>query len=404
MKKVLLLGIGSAAGLLVAEAVLQLFSLLVPARMDFLRQARAPISLKDARLGLRPNPDFPDHDAGGYRNASVPPEADVVALGDSHTYGTGVRREENWPHRLAERTGRTVYGISCGGWGPTQSLILFDGALALKPRLVVEAFYTGNDLFDCFDTVYGDHGLPQLATDEPASAQAIRAAERREPLKERYDGLYRLLLEGTPAGAPPPPAFRARSLRSFLREHSKLYQLASVARYRVTRMFRRSGWEAEKEKARQGPAREFYRIFEQGAFRTIFTPVYRTAAMDLEDPRIAEGLRIALEALRSMSERAREAGTELLVLLIPTKELVFRDEAAKAPPAEDYWWVIEKEQIIRTRTMEFLRGRGIPFLDTLPALRESLARGLQPYPESADGHPNPEGHRIIAGVVAAEME
>ncbi len=103
----------------------------------------------------------------------------MVAMGDSQTYGTGVWRAQNWPHQLQELVGHRVYGISCGGWGPTQSLLELDRALALKPRLIVEAFYTGNDLFDCFETVYYDHQLPELATTDPKSTQAIRRGRAR---------------------------------------------------------------------------------------------------------------------------------------------------------------------------------------------------------------------------------
>ncbi len=62
------------------------------------------------------------------------------------------------------------------------------------------------------------------------------------------------------------------------------------------------------------------------------------------------------------------------------------------------------EETVRSQAMDFLRSHGIPFVDALPALRESLARGVQPYKESPDGHPNPAGHRVIADVVAEEME
>jgi lysophospholipase L1-like esterase len=47
-----------------------------------------------------------------------------------------------------------------------------------------------------------------------------------------------------------------------------------------------------------------------------------------------------------------------------------------------------------------LRDRGIPYVDPLAALAESLAGGAQPYPEIADGHPNATGHRVIAEQVA----
>jgi hypothetical protein len=408
-KKILLLAGGVAAGMILAELALQLYSILAPPRLDLLARARARISLKDPRLGLRPNPAFWDHDTEGYRNASIPREAFVVAMGDSHTYGTGVWREQNWPHRLQELVGHRVYGISCGGWGPVQNLLELDRALSLKPRLIVQALYTGNDLYDCFQMVYHFHQLPELATTDSESAQAIRAAESAEPLRQRYDRLYELVRgihpepePANPAGAPAP---RSPGFRGFLRGHSKLYQLASLTQQLVTRKLQPRGWEAEKREAQTGLGKEYDRIFEAGGARTIFTPVFRSTAMDLNDPRIAEGFRIALETLLRINGRVREARTEFLVVLLPTKELVFRDLAVKARfDARDYWWVVEKEEVLRSQTMDFLRSHGIPFVDALPALRESLAGGVQPHQESSDGHPNPAGHRIIAGVVAAEME
>src|SRR4030095_14915524 len=47
-------------------------------------------SLPDERLGSRPNPSYPGHDSKGFRNPRVPAKADVVALGDSNTYGANV--------------------------------------------------------------------------------------------------------------------------------------------------------------------------------------------------------------------------------------------------------------------------------------------------------------------------
>lgn len=396
-KKTLLVAGGLLAGVVLAELALQLYTLLSP-RRNILARAGAPIWLPDPRLGKRPNPDFWDHDANGYRNPSVPAEAFVVAMGDSQTYGTGVWRSQNWPHQLQERVGRSVYGISCGAWGPTQSLFELERALAFKPRLIVEAFYSGNDLFDCFETVYADHQLKELATTDEKSAQAIRSAEASETLDARYERLYGLALGTSPET---PPA----GIRGYLSRNSKLYRLASLTRQVIDRKLRPIRWEEEKQDAKEEPGRTNDQVFESAGARTIFTSVLRSAAMDLEDPRIAEGLRIALEALVRMDARTRKAGTGFLVVLIPTKELVFRDLALPAlPDARSYRRLVEMEEALRSEVMEFLRKHDIGFVDALPPLRESLARGEQPYKESADGHPNPAGYRAISGVVAGEME
>ena len=382
---------------MLAELALQLYAVLAPPRFDLLARAGAPISVKDPRLGSRPNPAFWDHDANGYRNASVPREAFVVAMGDSQTYGHGVWRGQNWPHQLEERVGRAVYGIANGGWGPTQNLLELDRALALRPRLVIQAFYTGNDLFDCFETVYGDRQLPELATTDATLVRELRAAEESEPLRGRYDRLYALVYGTAPGAQPEEP-------RGDLGRYSKLYRLASLARRVFDRKLHPPSWEEEKRKALAEPGRRHCQVFESGGIRTILTPALRASAMDLQDPRLAEGFRIALEALRRMDERVRGSGSEFLVLLIPTKELVFGDLALRTlPEAPDYRRLIETEETVRSQAMDFLRSHGVPFVDALPALRESLVRGVQPYKESPDGHPNPAGHRVIADVVAKEM-
>src|SRR5258708_10249177 len=50
----------------------------------------------DDRLGHRPSPGVPGHDGRGWRNPAAYKKADVVALGDSQTYGEGVDAMETW--------------------------------------------------------------------------------------------------------------------------------------------------------------------------------------------------------------------------------------------------------------------------------------------------------------------
>ncbi|MHC5059021.1 MAG: hypothetical protein ACYTKD_30570 [Planctomycetota bacterium] len=130
-----------------------------------------------------------------------------------------------------------------------------------------------------------------------------------------------------------------------------------------------------------------------------------------------------------------------MVLLIPTKELVFHDLAvlAGAELPEPQFRLVAFEQEMWERTRRFLRDRGVPYIDALPALRECLGPGVerpslsgaqprrqggtrdstdgsrrgkngtlaridrQPYRTDWDGHPNPAGHCAIARLVVREL-
>src|SRR5262245_47441025 len=97
-----------------------------------------------------PSPNNPEHDAKGFRNPRVPARVPIVALGDSNTYGWGVKPDEAWPRRLQRLASQDVYSMAYGGFGPVHLLSLFDEALALKPRLIIVSFYSGNDLYDSY--------------------------------------------------------------------------------------------------------------------------------------------------------------------------------------------------------------------------------------------------------------
>jgi len=113
-----------------------------------------PPTIPDPSLVYRPNPEYPEHDGRGFRNPAVPDRAELVALGDSMTYGVGVAPEESWPRQLATLAGRTMYNISYGGYGPVHSLLLWDEALSFQPHVVIEAVYVGNDLFDASTSLW----------------------------------------------------------------------------------------------------------------------------------------------------------------------------------------------------------------------------------------------------------
>ncbi len=302
-----------------------------------------PMAIKDEILGTRPNPEYPGHDEKGFRNKSVPDEVPIVAMGDSQTYGWGVRADQPWPQVLEELGGVQTYNMAWGSYGPTHRLLLWEEAIDLNPKLIIEAFYAGNDLFDSYHFVYDRKQLTELKATEQNLLKAISDAENIEPITKRISRLNK---------------------------------------------------------------KQYFQVLDSGGVRTVLTPNYRLCAVNLSDPRIVEGHRISLEAIRLMSERALQADIRFSVLLIPTKELVFKNvvyqDSADIPSA--YKTLIENEELFWQKTKDFLESQRIHFMDSLPALRGRIENGNHPYKVSRDGHPNPTGHREIAKLVLHEIE
>ena len=119
--------------------------------------------IRDPYTGVRARPLVPErqiqgpHDLLGFRNEGVPNRADVIAIGDSQTYGVNTRFASTWPRQLAARLeprGARLYAMAASGWSAVQYLDLFEKSRALRPKVVVVAFYTGNDPRESFRAAY----------------------------------------------------------------------------------------------------------------------------------------------------------------------------------------------------------------------------------------------------------
>lgn len=382
----------------VLEITLGLLAFMSP-RVDWLLSFE--LVIPDARLGIRPKPGVPRHDRSGFRNLEVPATATIVALGDSQTYGTGVAPEDAWPRQLESMLVKTVYSMAYGGYGPTHSLVLWDEAVALLPKIVIEAFYVGNDLSDSFDLVYNQGQLPDLKSPEPRLQASVREAEQSDPIRKRVSRIYsmRSIPVATDKEATDVALWR------LLAQHSRLYGLLHRAWYESRRLINtpnntpQEQWEAAKAFAEAHPA--YCEVFSDGQFKTIFTSAYRLVALDPGDPRILEGLQISLRAMQRMHELAATKNIRFFVVLIPTKEAVFRQLWQN--PSASFRRATENEERVWRITKDFLEQNGIEYLDALPALREQLMTGVQPYQVSHDGHPNEHGHTAIAKLVAAYL-
>src|SRR5215213_9017963 len=131
-----------AGSTVVALLVCELASRIVFDRVDYL----SPTLVRDDVLGIRLPGNSGGHDGWGFRNPKVPETAEIVALGDSHTYGNCARMREAWPIVLGKLTGKNVYSLGMGGYGPNQYYhLLKTKALGLKPRTIVCGLYMGDD-------------------------------------------------------------------------------------------------------------------------------------------------------------------------------------------------------------------------------------------------------------------
>lgn len=138
--------------------------------------------LQDPITRVRAKPLFPaiggmgPNDVLGFRNRSVPNVADVVIIGDSQTYGNNAALENNWPSQMRDLLNPklpVVYSMAVGGWGAVQYLKMVDIASVLQPRVLVVAFYAGNDPLESFQMAYGAKPWNWLISDESLSMKDV---------------------------------------------------------------------------------------------------------------------------------------------------------------------------------------------------------------------------------------
>lgn len=337
-------------------------------------------TIQDEVLGLRIPPLTTGHDALGFRNRAVPSRVDIVAIGDSMTYGVSAPRDSSWPQQLGVLLGEQVYNMGLGGFGPLQYLHLAKSmAPALKPRLLIVGFYFGNDIMDAH---YVANGNPywhswRISTTTGQGATAFDRVGQAEPAK-RFQGL-----------------------RNWLSRNSVLY---SMLRETVLRQF--AAREQDEIAKSVGPdVRMLWTDASNPKVRTIFTSKFRLAAVDLGIPAVRDGMQISQKAFSELKLEAARQGVSLLVVLIPTKELAYCRHllASGVKMPESHLRLCAAETLTRLEFERFLAAQGMAYVDALPVLESHIDRHMQLYPTDADGHPQAAGYEVIAREVASAV-
>jgi len=317
-------------------------------------------------------------DAQGFRNSDQATTADIVVLGDSFTELPYMQLEDVWPSLLARQTGWKVRNLAVSGYGTAQqAVVLRNWGLAYRPRVVVLAFYEGNDIFDCSE--YDEFRRSGL----PFSKWVVRR------FSKRLDW------------------FNRRPVVAILRMTLLPYQRIAER------------WSGESARTRALRRTYFNPIeFEAGGQRQkigLFSFSLTLLMSSADQVRSQAGWPFFQDAVRDIEQACRSVGAALVVVYIPTKERVYlpvlrgrftsqaiRDfvaayhEQFKNTDSDDFEARLYRnmdgtEQAVR----EFCEQNHIPYFSLTPAFRRAAQEGHLIY-FAFDCHWNREGNRIAA--------
>lgn len=295
-------------------------------------------------LGYVLDPHLSDVDANGFRNAHVLSQADIVAIGDSHTQGFNASSQESWPQLLGQQVSQTVYNMGVGGYGPLQYDLLVTEALKLKPKQIIIGLYLGNDLGDV--------------------ARGIRQRHSQHEIENEF---RHTVICKTATGC-------------------ALHQIIKRSKFG-----RSPGFRVMHESNPTFVADDRVRFLSDD--------------MDLTAPKIATAFGKTVSVLSLAQQRCSAAGVQLLVLQIPTRESVYghsQQVNADTFPNE-LKQLVQRETDLRNRLQASLQQQGIKAVDLLASLASAMDLGERVYSAHDEGHPLGGGYRVYASVVAAAI-
>jgi hypothetical protein len=333
-------------------------------------------TVEDQILGIRVAPGAAGFDSWGFRNKAVPSSVDIVAIGDSHTYGNNATMTDSWPYVTAHATGLRVYNLALGGYGPNQYYYLLkQQALRLKPRWVVCAVYMGDDFENAFLMTYGKSYWSFLRQGDWPEIDADIWEDSTDDRRWHTN------------------------LRNWLSQNSVVYRLVVhgpiLGALKGVIQVNRAG--ADQQEATTAL------LVPEASIREAFRPTGIRDRLDQRSAPVREGMRITFELLKRMDQLSRENGARFGVIVIPTKETVFADYLLKDRTLHlrsVIQELVTSEERATKELLTFLDATGIPHLQTLSALRGQIRHQL--YTRSdRDMHPAKNGYRVIGEAAAA---
>jgi hypothetical protein len=287
-------------------------------------------------------------------------DADIVVLGDSFIMGSSTPEEETLVGQLRRR-GLKAYNAGVGGYSTFQASRLLEDLLKVKtPRVVVLAFYLGNDFRDNYF--------------EPASGPRVQSGGAREQKADTPKGSARGLKDTLNR--------LARYLLKRSRLFERLYQRLYLGLYK--------GYSAS-------PMASFA-LSEMESYRRVYSKEMREA-VDKTD--------LAVSGIATL---LKERNVKFLILGVPSKAQVAQsfneisrvsdDKRSKAYAlkviAGGYSFDVPDE-----RMREIAAREGIPYVSLLEIFRNL---GAYKVYYQVDPHWNPEGQKIAADCLVESLK
>jgi lysophospholipase L1-like esterase len=361
--RIALLGFSLLLTVALLEAAFRLFPTFLPAEVQqHVSAAYNNIAVSHPKIGHlhKPNADgtfvsedfrVSHHtDAFGFRNPwPWPEQIEIVALGDSLTFGYGVADDQAWPAILNRALpDLNVLNLGLIGAGPQQYLQVYETFIrGLRPRLLLIGLFPANDFWD--------------------------AALFDRWLKSHTDCSYLVWRDyGRSKGARCSDSLRWKT--DFFFKGSYIYNLLLVARNRV-RSYVRS---------------EHRTLRLQDDSRLVLDVAQFESQIPATRPDHDE-FRLVLGTLRRLYSTARSHDINVLVVIQPSKEEVYLPMSGQAIPD------------LTVHLREELKNAGIGYLDLTRVFRRRAAGGEKLFFES-DPHPNAAGYALIADSVLAYLK
>ena len=283
------------------------------------------------------------YDANGHRNPEPSEASGIVLIGDSFIEADLTPPDQLQSVHLRRRTGKSVLNLGVAGYGPHQELeLLRRHATDVGAEHIVWFFFEGNDLLDV----------------------------DRYQFYERFPESY----------MNPEATFSERSFVNNL--------MAAL-----------SFWTEPRRKVDAQAARERRCAYPQSQTSENRDLYFAYSGAELRSADF-EHLAEVEKILATARTVARDAGAEFHLVFVPTKFRVF-DGICEVP--EGSLLLSWKTNDLPARLGRLAERLGVPYLDLTPGLRAAARTGESAYfPD--DGHWNASGQRLVAELLADELE